>query len=186
MKDNKTKIVLYKVSNLAIDILLLLYKILRQIVLPGRRRKGNLLSSLFLFFIELAKRVIHFKHSITVSPWSYGRKYIQQGMLIATWLLFILSSFEWSAAPATRIPPASCIPPTTRIPHEPSSCLETPGSRKPSSAIAANFAAQDATALTGLPVAAGKQGIRPHLPFSRQSCYPNPVKKYLLLGILRI
>jgi hypothetical protein len=76
------------------------------------------LSSLFLLFIGLTDRLIIFRQTLPKTPWTatgwtvapriadtrdYGKKYIRQGMLIATWALFILSSFEWSG-PVPSLP----------------------------------------------------------------------------------
>lgn len=104
------------IYKLIIDLVLLGYEVVRQVVLPNRRRKGNLLSSLFLLFAGLTDRLITFRQNLmappwpltkwTVSPWittswNYGKKYLRQGMIIATWALFILSSFEWSGPAQT-------------------------------------------------------------------------------------
>jgi hypothetical protein len=89
------------IVKLLLDITGLGLRSLQQIVLPNRRRKGNILSSLFLLFIQLAERIIVFKQCLTPLSWAYGKKYIRQGTLIAAWLLCLLSLFEWSGSSAS-------------------------------------------------------------------------------------
>jgi hypothetical protein len=106
--------ILYK---LIIDLVLLGCEVMKQVILPNRKRKGNLLSSLFLLFAGLTDCLITFRQNMTTlwtsakltaapwvtTSWIYGKKYIRQGMIIATWVLFILSSFEWSG-PVQSLP----------------------------------------------------------------------------------
>ncbi|HEY4285956.1 MAG TPA: hypothetical protein VGN00_02545 [Puia sp.] len=97
--------------KLIIDLVLLTYAVIRQVILPNRRQKGNLLSSMFLLFAGLTDRLITFRKNMIMMPWStteraiapwittswiYSKKYLRHGMVIASWALFILSSFEWS------------------------------------------------------------------------------------------
>jgi hypothetical protein len=94
---------------LATSLLTLGYRVVRQVILPTLTRKGNLLSSLFVLFTEIIEQVISFAEAVARVPrafalpatldrtWAYSRNYLRQGMLIATWSLFILSSVEWSS-----------------------------------------------------------------------------------------
>jgi len=85
----------------------------RQVVAPGIGRKGNLLSSLFLLFIGLTERVIGLARELVLRApqglcwnfpgkewvgraWVFSRRHLRWGMLVAAWVLFILSSWEWS------------------------------------------------------------------------------------------
>jgi hypothetical protein len=86
-------------------------RVINQVVLPNRKRKGNLLSSLFHLFTGLTEQVISFGNAVVCIPraagkpfmgqaalgkaWTFSRRYLRQGMLIAAWALFILSSLEW-------------------------------------------------------------------------------------------
>lgn len=86
------------------------YRVVRQVILPTLTRKGNLLSSLFVLFTDLTELVIGFAETVARVPrtfeipakldcvWAFSRKYLRQGMLIAAWALFILSSVEWTCA----------------------------------------------------------------------------------------
>lgn len=89
------------------------YRIIRQVTLPTKSRKGNLLSSLFLLFTGLTEQIISSAEAIARMPrtfhtpakldiaWTFSRKYLRRGLLIAAWALFILSSLEWTNARAT-------------------------------------------------------------------------------------
>jgi len=84
--------------------------IVRQVILPTRRRKGNLLSSLFVFFTSVVEQLIGFgeavSHMLAGSrrpfagqevlrrTWTYSQKYLRLVVLVATWILFVLSFFE--------------------------------------------------------------------------------------------
>jgi len=95
------------VATLITDLLTLGMRVIRQLILPTLTRKGNLLSSLFVLFTGLIEQVISFGEAVDRVPgtfelparldkaWMFGRKYLRQGMLIAAWALFILSSLEW-------------------------------------------------------------------------------------------
>ncbi|TDW96718.1 hypothetical protein EDB95_4554 [Dinghuibacter silviterrae] len=95
----------------------LVYRVIRQVLLPTFVRKGNLLSSLFLLFTGLTEHLIGFGEAVGRVPrtirkpfagqetllkaWTFSRKYLRQGLLIATWALFVLSSLEWSGRTTT-------------------------------------------------------------------------------------
>jgi hypothetical protein len=91
------------------------YRIIRQVTLPTKSRKGNLLSSLFLLFTGLTEQIISSAEAIARMPrtfhtpakldmaWTFSRKYLGRGLLIAAWALFILSSLEWTNARAASV-----------------------------------------------------------------------------------
>ena len=85
-----------KVLVVLIDVFLLSYRILRQLALPTRKRKGNLLSSLFNLFAALIERLNCFEHGIFSMAAIFRKKYIKQCLLVVGGFLFILSLFEWS------------------------------------------------------------------------------------------
>ncbi|MDE3183137.1 MAG: hypothetical protein KGM16_06930 [Bacteroidota bacterium] len=89
------KKILSKVSLLAIDIFLFGYNTIRQIILPGKHKKGNLLSTLFIFFVGIIERLGSFEYGIFRMGSLLKKKYIKQSLLIIAGLLFLLSSFEW-------------------------------------------------------------------------------------------
>lgn len=93
---NKAKKILIGALILLINIVLMGYQMIRQIVLPGRNRKGNVLSSLFLFFVDLAEKVFAFEQNILHSSWLLKNRFAKQALIIATGFLFLVSSVEWT------------------------------------------------------------------------------------------
>jgi hypothetical protein len=85
-----------RVILLLLDILVFTYDILRKVILPTRRRKGNILSSLLSFFVGLVDRVLSFEKSILPQPVVLKQRYVKQALMIAVGFLFLLSSLEWS------------------------------------------------------------------------------------------
>lgn len=98
------------VITLVTALVTLGYRIIRQVTLPTKSRKGNLLSSLFLLFTGLTEQIISSAEAIARMPrtfrtpakldiaWTFSQKYLRRGLLIAAWALFILSSLEWTNA----------------------------------------------------------------------------------------
>jgi len=84
-------------------------RVTQQLVLPGRQRPGNLLSSLFLLFTGLAEQTIVFRRAVIRIPWAFAlklpardrldavwafsKKWLRLGLVAAAWILF---SFEAS------------------------------------------------------------------------------------------
>lgn len=93
---NEAKKIIKKILFLFFDILIFGYNTIRQMRLPARQRKGNLLSSLYLFFIGIIERVGNFEHGIFRMTNVLRQKYVRQSLLIIAGLLFLLSSFEWA------------------------------------------------------------------------------------------
>lgn len=85
-----------KISFFIIDILVFAFDICKQIVLPGKQKKGNLLSSLFIFFTGIIEKLGSFEYGIFRMADLLKQKYIKQSLLIVSTLLFLLSSFEWT------------------------------------------------------------------------------------------
>src|SRR5258708_9524311 len=94
---NEARKIVYKIILLLIDILVFTYQIVRKVVLPARRRKGNILSSLLTFFVGLIERVMSFEKSILRQPVVFTHKYVKQALILAVGFLFLLSSVEWTA-----------------------------------------------------------------------------------------
>ena len=78
------------------DIILLAIGVIKQIVLPNRRRKGNILNSILVFFIGLVEILNHFEYGIFQMSKVLKHRYVRQGLIITTAFLFLLSSFEWT------------------------------------------------------------------------------------------
>ncbi len=93
---NEIKKIISKIFLLIIDILLFTFDLCRQLILPGKRKKGNLLSSLFIFFTGIIERLDKFEYGIFRMANVLKRKYIKQSLLIIATLLFLLSSLEWT------------------------------------------------------------------------------------------
>lgn len=103
------KNILSKVFALAVDIFLLSFYTIKQLVLPNRKRKGNLLSSLFIFFVGIVERLNYFEHSVFRMAAIFNKKYVRQTIFIIGGILFLLSLFEWSGDQriTQQIPPGS-------------------------------------------------------------------------------
>ena len=94
-KQQEIKKVL-KIWQLLIDILFFGYKTVKQIKLPAKGKKGNLLSSVFIFFVGIIERIANFEYGVFHMADLLRRKYIKQSLLIGATLLFLLSSLEWT------------------------------------------------------------------------------------------
>jgi len=90
-----------KVLLLLMDILVFTFQVVRKVILPNRRRKGNVLSSVLTFFVGLLERIVTFERSILRLPVVFTHKYVKQGLIIVVGFLFLLSSIEWTIAPST-------------------------------------------------------------------------------------
>lgn len=85
-----------KIFALVIDIVLFGFKIIKQVSLPGRKRRGNLLSSLFIFFIGIVERLNFFEHGIFNMTALFRKKYVKKAFFTMGFILFLLSLFEWT------------------------------------------------------------------------------------------
>src|SRR5258708_16864757 len=94
---NQARKIVYKIILLLIDILVFTYQIVRKVVLPARRRKGNILSSLLTFFVGLIERVMSFEKSILRQPVVFTHKYVKQTLIFTVGFLFLLFSIELHA-----------------------------------------------------------------------------------------
>jgi hypothetical protein len=62
--------------------------------LPNRKRKGNLLNTLFLFYIGFIENIQHFEHRRFKVADLFQHKLVRKGMMLFSFLLFLLTSFE--------------------------------------------------------------------------------------------
>ncbi len=85
-----------KILLLILDIFVLAYKIGKQIILPNKKRKGNILSSLYVFFIGTIEMLFNFEHGFFRLSSIFRQKHIKQGLIIIGAFLFLLSSIEWT------------------------------------------------------------------------------------------
>lgn len=88
------KKIVIKILGLVIDILLLGISVIKQIVLPGKSGKGNILSSILIFFIALVERLDLFEHGFFKMANVFRQKYVRRTVIIFAGILFILASFE--------------------------------------------------------------------------------------------
>jgi len=95
-KQEEIKKIILKVWQLLIDIIFFGDRIVKQITLPNRSKKGNLLSSLFIFFVGIIERIGNFEYGVFHMSNLLSRKYIKRSLLIVASLLFLLSSLEWT------------------------------------------------------------------------------------------
>ncbi|HEY8657640.1 MAG TPA: hypothetical protein VIL78_01285 [Hanamia sp.] len=106
---NEIKKIISKVFLLIIDIFLFGYKIAKQVILPNRRKKGNILSSLFIFFIGIIERLDSFEYGVFLMANVLKRKYVKQSLLVIAGLLFLLSSIEWTGETNVNTNPGNFI-----------------------------------------------------------------------------
>ena len=85
-----------KILKLVLNILLLTYRTIKQLVLPSKKVKGNVLSSLFVFFIDIVEQLGSFEHAAFSMRAVFKHKYTRQAVLLFSILLCLLSSFERS------------------------------------------------------------------------------------------
>ncbi len=86
------------ITLLAISILLLGVNAIAQIVLPAHKQKGNMISIIFSFLIEVTEEIFVFERSILSRSWMLQQNFIKRGLVIAAAFFFLLSSFEWVVA----------------------------------------------------------------------------------------
>ena len=90
------KKIVTKVFVLLLDIILLTITVIKRIVLPNRKKKGNILNSVFVFFIGTVEILNRFEHGVFQMTKIFKHRYIRQGVIIISTFLFLLSSFEWT------------------------------------------------------------------------------------------
>lgn len=88
------KNIFLKLFWLLADILVLGFHALKQLVLPSRTRKGNVLTSLFIFFINLIERLNVFKLGKFEMRSLFQNKYIRRAVFLLVSILFLLSLLE--------------------------------------------------------------------------------------------
>ena len=102
------KNILTLIFLLLTDTVFFSIKIVRKIMLPGKYRKGNLLSTAFILFLGVSERVMIFEKNVSVSKRLLTHRYIRQSFIIAASLLFLLTSFEWNDTPDIKFKTAAC------------------------------------------------------------------------------
>jgi len=90
------KNIICEIFLLIADILAFTYHTIKQIIFPNRKRKGNFLSTLFIFFIGIIERLNLFEHSFFKMGNFFRKKYVKQPIFFIGSVLFLLSLFEWT------------------------------------------------------------------------------------------
>ena len=88
-----------KVFLLILEILLFTFQTVKQLILPNKKRKGNILSSLLVFFIGVIERLNCFEHGLFKLANVFKLKYLRHSVMVISVFLFFLSSFEWKVNP---------------------------------------------------------------------------------------
>ncbi len=168
---NEARRIVLLLLYLAADILRLACRTVKQVILPGRRSKGNLLSSVLCFFIALLEKLVLFEKNLFRRSFICRYKYVRQALLLVTAFLFLLSSLEWTISPA-----AARVNPPVPVTVAPQSAA--PGKRLYAAArhIPAGTASRPA----------GRVAFSSHTPPAAVVAAPVVLNRYLLYCTLRI
>lgn len=90
------KKIFIKILLLVLDILVFGWNSIKKIILPGRNRKGNILTTLFNFFAGIIDRLNYFQHGSFNMASLTRKRYVKQTILIVGGILFLLSLLEWT------------------------------------------------------------------------------------------
>ena len=85
-----------KIIHLLIFTAVFGYSICKKVVLPTNKRKGNILSSFFIFFIGFIERINHYEHGFNRLGGLFKLKSLKNSLIVVISFLFILSLFEWT------------------------------------------------------------------------------------------
>ena len=89
------KIIAIKILLLIKEIALFWISVIRKIVFPWKEKKGNILSTIFDLFIGTIEKLESFEHGVFRMTSISRQRHIKQGLFVFTFLLFLLSSFEY-------------------------------------------------------------------------------------------
>src|SRR5260221_9961474 len=103
--SNKAILLLVDFILLLIDILVFTYQTIRALILPTRRRKGNILSSLLSFFVGLLEKAISFEKTVLYQPAFFKHKYVKQVLVLASGFLFLIFIIYRPVEPLEASPP---------------------------------------------------------------------------------
>ncbi len=103
------QVIVNKCLLLAGQLTQLCKKLLAQLKFPTLHHKGNLLSTVFILFIDLTVLLIQFPWDLSINflkRWKQYNRYntlCRKGILITGFFLFFISSYEWVySAPRDR------------------------------------------------------------------------------------
>lgn len=86
-----------KLWCLLLQLAALTIRLGKHTILPNRKRKGNLLNILFLFYIGIIDSVRGFEHRNFKMDVLLQNRLVRKGLMLVTFLLFFLTSFEQPA-----------------------------------------------------------------------------------------
>lgn len=95
-----------KLWQLIIRLLALVLQLCKQVILPNRKRKGNLLNVLFLFYIGIIETIQQLEHRNLRMTDLFQNRWVRKGLMLFTCLLFFLTSYEQpvTSQPSLREP----------------------------------------------------------------------------------
>lgn len=76
--------------QLVIGLTALIIQLNRQMVFPNRKRKGNLLNILFLFYIGVIACIQHFEHNRFKMADLFRSRLVRRGLMLGSFFLFFL------------------------------------------------------------------------------------------------
>lgn len=85
------------------DAFFFMKRLLVHLALPGRKRKGNLLYSLFVFFTGTVELLNRFEKEAFQMATVFKQKHVRKGIIAITAFLFLLSSIEWTYGKQDKI-----------------------------------------------------------------------------------
>lgn len=80
---------------LTVNVLLIGLDSVKKITLPKLHRKGNILSVIFSFLVEVTDEVLVFEKAILNKSVLLRHTFVKRGLVIAAAFFFLISSFEW-------------------------------------------------------------------------------------------
>lgn len=83
-----------KILSLVIDIFLYTITTGRRLNLPTKKKKGNVISTLFVYFIGIIERLHLFEHGNFAMATLFRKKHVKQAIYILGFVFFLLSLFE--------------------------------------------------------------------------------------------
>lgn len=97
------KKIITAVTILFRDAFFFMKSLLMHLVLPGRKRKGNILSSVFVFFVGTVELLGRFEKEAFQMAALVKQKHVRKGVIAFTAFLFLLSSVEWTYCKEDKI-----------------------------------------------------------------------------------
>lgn len=88
-----------KLWRLLLQVVMLTIGLGKQTILPNRKRKGNLLNVLFLFYIGMIENIRQFEHRNFKMADLLQNSLVRKGLILLTFLLFFLTCYEQPALP---------------------------------------------------------------------------------------